>query len=399
MRPRVPEASAELADAGRRRRAAAAQPRRPEAARRRRGDRLGARRDAARAREPRRGRRRRDPRVGAEVPRGPRRRPGRGPRLGRGSGSGAASDRLARPHRSAVARSGVRPPAARGRRARHPRAQRPASPTAVALADPPTLDELYWLGRVTLLDGPRPDRGLRPVFGQVFRGIIDMADFRGDSSEPAPPSSTPTGERKPGDPQRSEESPSTSPRARAPPRVRGRGRRGGRGHERPGRRQRRGAAGRQGLRRLHARRSSRSSAGWSSSCRSCRRCARARRLRRHSGGSSARRPRHAAARSSHRRRPGRLVQRKRTERPRRVVLIADVSGSMEPYARVYLHLMRGAVQALHAEAFVFATRLTRLTRALRRPRTPTSPTARPRPPPRTGPAAPGSGARWTDFLD
>jgi len=37
---------------------------------------------------------------------------------------------------------------------------------------------------------------------------------------------------------------------------------------------------------------------------------------------------------------------------------------MESYARVYLHLMRGAVRALHAEAFVFATRLTRLTRAL-----------------------------------
>jgi hypothetical protein len=47
-----------------------------------------------------------------------------------------------------------------------------------------------------------------------------------------------------------------------------------------------------------------------------------------------------------------------------VVLIADVSGSMEPYARVYLHLMRGAVRALRSEAFVFATRLTRLTRAL-----------------------------------
>ena len=56
--------------------------------------------------------------------------------------------------------------------------------------------------------------------------------------------------------------------------------------------------------------------------------------------------------------------RKRVQRPRRVVLIADVSGSMEPYSRVYLHLMRGAVRALHAEAFVFATRLTRLTRAL-----------------------------------
>jgi uncharacterized protein with von Willebrand factor type A (vWA) domain len=46
------------------------------------------------------------------------------------------------------------------------------------------------------------------------------------------------------------------------------------------------------------------------------------------------------------------------------VLSADVSGSMEPYARVYLHLMRGAVRALGSEAFVFATRLTRLTRQL-----------------------------------
>ena len=47
-----------------------------------------------------------------------------------------------------------------------------------------------------------------------------------------------------------------------------------------------------------------------------------------------------------------------------MVLLADVSGSMEPYARIYLHLMRGAVRALHSEAFVFATRLTRLTRVL-----------------------------------
>jgi uncharacterized protein with von Willebrand factor type A (vWA) domain len=37
---------------------------------------------------------------------------------------------------------------------------------------------------------------------------------------------------------------------------------------------------------------------------------------------------------------------------------------MEPYARIYLHLMRGAVQALGSEAFVFATELTRLTRSL-----------------------------------
>ena len=58
------------------------------------------------------------------------------------------------------------------------------------------------------------------------------------------------------------------------------------------------------------------------------------------------------------------MYRKRTTKPRRIILIADVSGSMEPYARIYLHLMRGAVQAIKAEAFVFATHLTRLTRQL-----------------------------------
>ncbi|MEJ8859251.1 VWA domain-containing protein [Variovorax robiniae] len=59
-----------------------------------------------------------------------------------------------------------------------------------------------------------------------------------------------------------------------------------------------------------------------------------------------------------------LVRNERVMRARRVVLIADVSGSMESFARLYLHLMRGAVQALKAEAFVFATRLTRLTKVL-----------------------------------
>lgn len=62
--------------------------------------------------------------------------------------------------------------------------------------------------------------------------------------------------------------------------------------------------------------------------------------------------------------PVHRIMRDRTQKPRRIVLLADVSGSMEPYARVYLHLMRGAVRALHAEAFVFATHLTRLTPAL-----------------------------------
>jgi hypothetical protein len=59
----------------------------------------------------------------------------------------------------------------------------------------------------------------------------------------------------------------------------------------------------------------------------------------------------------------REYRRRRTQR-RRVVLIADVSGSMEAYSRVYLQLLQGAVRGARAEAFVLATRLTRLSRAL-----------------------------------
>jgi hypothetical protein len=63
--------------------------------------------------------------------------------------------------------------------------------------------------------------------------------------------------------------------------------------------------------------------------------------------------------------PARHVLRKRVLRPRRLVLLCDISGSMEPYARAYLQLLHAAVGGANAEAFVFATRLTRLTRPLR----------------------------------
>ena len=46
------------------------------------------------------------------------------------------------------------------------------------------------------------------------------------------------------------------------------------------------------------------------------------------------------------------------------MLLCDVSGSMEPYTRVFLTLLQGAVAGARAEAFVFSTRLTRLTRQL-----------------------------------
>jgi uncharacterized protein len=60
-----------------------------------------------------------------------------------------------------------------------------------------------------------------------------------------------------------------------------------------------------------------------------------------------------------------LARRRRRVRPRRLVLLCDISGSMEPYARAYLQLLTTAVASgTPAEAFVFATRLTRITRAL-----------------------------------
>lgn len=56
----------------------------------------------------------------------------------------------------------------------------------------------------------------------------------------------------------------------------------------------------------------------------------------------------------------------RSKRPRRVLMICDVSGSMERYSRYLLASLRAAVGAgIKAEAFVFATRLTRLTTTLR----------------------------------
>lgn len=64
--------------------------------------------------------------------------------------------------------------------------------------------------------------------------------------------------------------------------------------------------------------------------------------------------------------PIRLARRRRRVTRRRMVLLCDISGSMEPYARAYLQFLTCAAgSARDAEAFVFATRLTRLTRALR----------------------------------
>jgi len=91
---------------------------------------------------------------------------------------------------------------------------------------------------------------------------------------------------------------------------------------------------------------------------------RSRRRRRHPGG------RHLNVRAtlSQARRTGgdpvRLIGQDPAWRPRRLVVLCDISGSMEPYARAMIQLLYCAAGGAKAEVFTFATRLTRLTRAL-----------------------------------
>jgi uncharacterized protein with von Willebrand factor type A (vWA) domain len=53
-------------------------------------------------------------------------------------------------------------------------------------------------------------------------------------------------------------------------------------------------------------------------------------------------------------------------KPRPLVLLCDISGSMERYTRLLLHFMHTLASSIYqVESFVFATRLTRITRPLR----------------------------------
>jgi uncharacterized protein len=65
-----------------------------------------------------------------------------------------------------------------------------------------------------------------------------------------------------------------------------------------------------------------------------------------------------------------LARTRPRRRPRRVVLASDVSRSMQPYATIYLHLMRALTRValrqagIRPEVFAFSTSLTRLTPVL-----------------------------------
>ncbi|GAP62569.1 hypothetical protein ARMA_0992 [Ardenticatena maritima] len=66
--------------------------------------------------------------------------------------------------------------------------------------------------------------------------------------------------------------------------------------------------------------------------------------------------------------PVRLAYRQRREEPRPLVILCDISGSMERYSRMLLHFAHALTHGLkevETEVFVFGTRLTRITHHLR----------------------------------
>ncbi len=239
--------------------------------------------------------------------------------------------------------------------------------SAVALAHPDGVDEIYWAGRVTLLSGADQIATYDAVFDQVFRGRADIADWRGQAPSglatprrsAAPRPAGPAGTAAPsGDAGRA------PPRATSPAAPSGdtsaSGEDGSDLLAAASAEERLGHTDLADLTpdELVALRNVMATLPWATPRRASRRTAR------HPRG------RHLDLRATLRRArttggdPVRRAFRQRTERPRHLVLIADVSGSMEPYSRAYLHLLHGAVRAARADAFVFATRLTRLTRAL-----------------------------------
>lgn len=232
----------------------------------------------------------------------------------------------------------------------------------VTIAEPDTLHELYWLGRVTLTTARDQHATYERVFQQVFRGLVDISEFHGSDELGSEPTPVPPGEDSAGQRPPSEQSPGGSKGTAATP---------GALDPDADSQEASALAAVSERERVNDKEFSTLS---EEEIRLIQRLVeqlpfvpplrRGRRNRRHRGGADI--DIRATLRRSHRTAgdPVRVIHRERTTKPRRIILIADVSGSMEPYARIYLHLLRGAVKAIKAEAFVFATHLTRLTRQL-----------------------------------
>jgi uncharacterized protein with von Willebrand factor type A (vWA) domain len=234
---------------------------------------------------------------------------------------------------------------------------------ALAVAAPSTTVELYWLARITVAGDRAELATFDAVFAEVFRGFVDVADSRGAPDPPRLPPAVERGDRSP-DPGADA---TGADRGEPKPRPLGEDRDGDGDDERPA------PIGSPASDQAVLRQRDFGSCTPEELVRLRRLMSRmkvvtpqrpSRRRRRHPRGdaidlrASIRRARRTGGD------PASLVRRRVTERRRRVVLLADVSGSMEAYSRAYLYLLHGAVRALRAETFAFSTRLTRVTHTL-----------------------------------
>lgn len=231
---------------------------------------------------------------------------------------------------------------------------------ANALTTPATLDDLYWTGRVTLVvDHERIDAYDR-VFNVVFRGLYDWADARGDASAPAPAHERPQDKRSPSSPEPGSPAEGGDVSMRSEP--------GGVG-DRSDREINVAVASRE--ERLATTDFAELTHDEVRELRELMRLIRlsvptrrARRHHRHPHGdkldlrATLRRSRRSGGD------PIELVTRRARRRPRKVVVLCDISGSMAPYSRACIQMLHAAAGGSQAEVFTFATRLTRLTRAL-----------------------------------
>ncbi|MGD9736396.1 MAG: VWA domain-containing protein [Solirubrobacterales bacterium] len=237
---------------------------------------------------------------------------------------------------------------------------------ALALSPPASRDELYWTARVVFVSAQEQIAAFDRTFAAIFEGLDDVADRRGDPNSPPLSSGVEAGRRAAPPANRSSPPP---PGGRRPPP--GLGQDGPRAGEEEDEEREALLAAASSEERLSERDfAALEEHELAELERLMRRLALAPPRRRSRRATRARRGERLDLRETLRRArrsggdPVHLARRRRQLRPRRLVVICDVSGSMEPYARAFLRFLHGAVGGADAEAFVFATRLTRLTRAL-----------------------------------
>jgi uncharacterized protein with von Willebrand factor type A (vWA) domain len=227
---------------------------------------------------------------------------------------------------------------------------------------PPERDAVYWAARACLTSGHDQAATFDAVFAQVVDGIADPADSRGDPTAPALPG-----------PQRQTPAPPAVSREAAPGGQPGGEPSGGTGDDAADdeRDVPVGVAASEAERLSEVRLDELDERELAVVAHLLRRMIVATPPRKGRRSHPRRRGDHLDVRATLRKArttggdPVHRLHRRRTTRPRPLVALLDVSGSMAPYARAYLLLLEGAARGARAETFVFATRLTRVTRALR----------------------------------